>query len=132
MATIAKSGVPSLATVVKDPGAHQITGLLAGEALAAGDLVYVKSDGKIWKTNGTNADAAAKVDGMVLVAAQVGEACSVWFDVTVRYGAGMTPGARVYASTTAGLIDGATSTGGSAPVGFVVDATRIFIGQSHY
>ncbi len=132
MATIAKSGTPSLCTVVTDPGPHQISGLLAGEAIAAGDLVYIKSDGKVWKTNATSADAAAKVDGMVLVAAQLGEAVSIWFDVNVRYGASMTPGARIYASTTAGLIDGATSTGGTAPVGFVVDATRIHISQSRY
>jgi hypothetical protein len=132
MATVAKSGTPSLATTVPCP-AHTISGLYAGEALAAGDLAYIKaSDGKVYKSDGSAADAEAKVDGMVLQAAPIGEAVSLYFDVTVRYGAGMTPGARLYLSATDGLIDDAATTGGTAPIGFVVDATRIRVWQSRY
>lgn len=131
MATIAKSGTPSLSTTVPCPSNH-ISGLLAGEAIAAGDLCYVKSDGKVWKSVGTTTNAAAKVDGMAMVAAQSGEACSLYFDVNVRYGASLTPGTRLYLATTAGLIvDGAT-TGGTAPIGFVIDSTRIRVFQSRY
>jgi hypothetical protein len=132
MATVAKSGTPSLATTVPCP-AHTIGGLLAGEAIAAGDLCYIKaSDGKVYKSDGSAADAEAKVDGMALQAAALGEAVSLYFDVTVRYGSGMTPGARLYLSATDGLIDDATTTGGTAPIGFVVDATRIRVWQSRY
>lgn len=131
MATVAKSGTPSLSTTVPCP-AHHIAGLLAGEALSAGDLVYIKSDGKVWKSNGTAANAAAKVDGMVFVDTAVGEACSIYFNVNVRYGSGMTPGARLYLQTTAGLISDAATTGGTAPIGFVIDATRIRVMQSTY
>jgi hypothetical protein len=131
MATVAKSGVPSLSTTVPCPSNH-ISGLLAGEALAAGDLAYIKSDGKVWKSVGTTTNAAAKVDGMVLVAAQSGEAASLYFDVNVRYGASLTPGTRLYLATTAGLIVDAASVGGTAPIGFVIDATRVRIFQSKY
>lgn len=131
MAAVTLTGTPSLTTTLPCP-AHHISGLLAGEALDAGNLVYIKSDGKVWKSNGTSANAAAKVDGIVMVATAVGEAASVYNDVNVRYGAGLTPGARLYLSTTAGLIVDATTTGGTAPIGFVIDATRVRIHGSRY
>jgi len=131
MAVIAKSGTPSLSSVL--PGQDKtISGLLAGEAIAAGDACYIKSDGKIWKSDGTSANAAAKVDGFAACASAVGEAVTLVFDVNFRYGAGMTPGARIYLMTTAGLISDAATTGGTAPIGFVVDATRIRVWQSRY
>lgn len=131
MADIAKSGTPSLSSVL--PGQDKtISGLLAGEAIAAGDACYVKSDGKVWKSTGAAANAAAKVDGFAAREASVGEAVTLVFDVNFRYGAGMTPGARIYLSTNAGLIADAASTGGTAPIGFVVDATRIRVWQSRY
>jgi hypothetical protein len=131
MSTVAKSGTPSLASLDVQP-ANKITGLLAGEAIAAGDICYVKSDGKVWLSNGTAATAPAQVRGMAMTAAPVGEAVSLYHDVVVRYGASMTPGQSLYASATAGALDNAATTGGTAPVGFIVDATRIFIGRSAY
>lgn len=133
MADITKVGTPSLSTPVPCP-AHQFAGLLAGEAIAAGDICYVKSDGKVWKAIGTSANAAAKVRGIALQAAAVGEACTLYHGVNVRYGASLTPGADVYLSATAGggKIADASSTGGSAPIGFVIDATRIHFYQSRY
>ncbi len=130
MATIAKSGVPSLSSLI--PGQDKtIVGLLAGEAIAAGDLCYIKSDGKVWIATGAAANAAAKVDGMALQAAAVNEAVTLVFDVNVRYGAGMTPGARIYLGA-AGVISDVATTGGTAPIGFVIDATRIRVWQSRY
>jgi hypothetical protein len=131
MATVAKSGTPSISTTTPCP-AHHISGLTAGEAIAAGDLCYVASTGLVMKSNGTSANAAAKVDGMALQAAAIGEGVSLYFDVNVRYGSGMTPGARLYLQTTAGLISDAATTGGTAPIGFVIDATRIRVLQSRY
>lgn len=131
MGAIAKSGTPSPSSVT--PGQDKsISGLLAGEAIAAGDACYVKNDGKIWKSNGTSANAAAKVDGFAAQAASVNEAVTLLFDVNFRYGSGLTPGARVYLSTTSGLLEDAATTGGSAPIGFCVDATRIRVWQSRY
>ncbi len=132
IAAVTKVGTPSLSTTVPC-SAHQISGLKAGEALAAGDLVYIKSDGKVWKSTGAGVNAAAKVRGMVLVATALDEACSIYHDVNVRYGSGLTPGADLFVSgATAGLIVDAASTGGTAPIGYVIDATRIRIFASRY
>jgi hypothetical protein len=131
MATIAKSGTPSLASVLP-PQSQQISGLKAGEAIAAGDPCYIKTDGLVWLSTGAAANAAAKVDGFAAEASAVGEAVTLFFDVNFRYGAGMTPGTRVYLGATAAVLADATSTGGTAPIGFVVDATRIHVWQSRY
>jgi hypothetical protein len=131
MAAIAKSGTPSLSTPTPGPE-HSITGLIAGEDLAAWDACYIKNDGLVYRSNGTSANAAAKVDGYAFVAAQAGEAVSLYHGVNVRYGAGLTPGTRVYLATTAGALVDAATTGGTAPIGFVIDATRVFLKQSGY
>lgn len=130
MADIAKSGTPSLCSVVP-PQSQQFT-LKAGEAIAAGDVCYIKSDGLAWKSNGTAATAPAKCDGMAAEACAVGEAVTLFFDVNFRYGSGLTPGARYYVSTNAGLLSDAATTGGTAPVAFAVDATRIHVMLSRY
>lgn len=130
MATIAKSGTPSLSSVV-GPQSHQFQ-LIAGEAIAAGDLCYIKSDGKAWLSNGTSANAAAKCVGMAAEAAAVGEPITVFRNERFRYGSGMTPGAQIYVSATAGALSDAATTGGTAPIGFVVDATRVYIHGSNY
>lgn len=131
MADIAKSGTPSLASVEPPPN-HRVNGLLTGEAIAAGDACYIKSDGKIWRSTGAAANAAAKVDGFAPKAADSGEALTLYHGVVFNYGAGLTPGATVYLSATAGLIADAATTGGTAPIGFVVDATRVFLTVSAY
>ncbi len=132
MATITRVGTPSLATI--SPGVeHQPgKGLLAGEAIAAGDLCYIKSDGLIWRSNGTSANAAAKCEGIAAKAADSGQPITILRGISMNYGSGLTPGARVYVSATAGAIDDAATTGGTAPVGFVEDATKIFIHGSAY
>lgn len=132
MAEIAKSGNPSLASVLP-PQSQTISGLLAGEAIAAGDACYIKSDGKIWRSTGAAANAAAEVHGFAAQAASVNAPVTLLFDVNFFYGAGLTPGAKLYlsAATVGGLADAAT-TGGTKPVAFVVDATRIHVTQSRY
>lgn len=131
MADIAKSGTPSLASVLP-PQNCQLAGLRAGEALGAGDACYIKSDGLAWKSTGAAANAAAKVDGYAAEACAVGEAVTLFFDTNFRYAAGLTPGIRVYLSATAGALADAATTGGTAPIGFAVDATRVHLWQSRY
>ena len=131
MAAIAKSGVPSLATVTNQ--VNSLSGLIAGEAIAAGDACYIKSDGKAWLADGTAADALAQVYGYACQAASVGEAVTLAYDVRFRYGAGLTPGTKVFLSAaTPGALADAATTGGSAPIGVVVDATRIHLWQARY
>lgn len=128
MADIAKSGTPSLATVLPC-ATHKLT-LEAGEAIAAGDACYVKSDGKLWKSTGAAANAAAVVDGFALSAAAAGEALTVAHGVRLEYGSGLTPGAGYFLSANAGLLADAASTGGTVVVARAVDATRIEVRRS--
>jgi hypothetical protein len=131
MALVAASGTPSLSSVTP-PQSSQIVGLLAGEAITAGAPCYIASTGKVMMSNGTAANAAAKVDGWAAAAAALNEAVTLYTDVNFRYGSGMTPGARLYVNTTAGTLSDAATTGGTAPVAFVIDATRIRVFQSRY
>jgi hypothetical protein len=131
MAEIAKSGTPSLASV-QPPQSQQIAGLRAGEALAAGDACRVNAaDGLVYRSSGAAATAAANVHGYAAEACASGEAVTLFHDVTFRYGAGLSPGTSYFLSgVTAGALADAASTGGTAPLGFAVDATRIRLRQS--
>jgi hypothetical protein len=132
MAAVSTSGTPSLASVLP-PQSQQFAGLLAGEALTAGCPCYIKgADGKVWKSVGTAVNEAAHVDGWAAEACAAGEAVTLFFDVNFRYGAGMTPGTRLFVAGTAGTLADTATTGGTAPVGFVIDATRIHVWQSKY
>jgi hypothetical protein len=116
------------------PQNNQTAGLLAGEALGAGDACYIRaSDGRVMRSTGAAANAAAKVRGWAAEACASGEAITLFFDVVFRYGAALTPGADYFVSgTVAGGIADAASTGGTAPVAYAVDATRIAVLRSRY
>lgn len=134
MAEIAKSGTPSLAVTLPGPE-HQISGLVAGEDLDAFDACYIKSDdGKVYKSTGAAANAAAKVRGYAAQDYKSGESgVTLYFGVRVRYGTSLTPGTNLYLSgTNAGGLADSASTGGTAPIGYVVDATRVQLDSSHY
>lgn len=131
MAQIPSSGTPSLASVTP-PQSQQIVGLYAGEALTAFAPCYIAATGKVMLSNGTAAGAAAKVDGYAAAATSINEPVTLYFDVNSRYGAGLTPGARLFLSATAGTFSDIATIGGTAPIGFVVDATRIHVWQSRY
>src|SRR5580765_6063898 len=96
MAAVSKSGNPSLSSMNLDPGAQKLPALIAGEALAPGDACYVKSDGLVWRSIGTAANAAAKVRGFAPTTINVGEPVSLIFNVTMNYGSGLTPGIDVF------------------------------------
>lgn len=132
MVAIAKVGTPSLASLT--PGQDKtINGLVAGEAIAAGDACYINAaDGKAWRSTGTAVNAAAKVRGYALGPAGVNEPVTLVYDVVMRYGSGLTPGADVFLDTAAGGLNTAATTGGTAPIGWVRDATRIWLGMSRY
>lgn len=131
MAEIAKSGTPSLASVLP-PQNNNIAGLLAGEALAAGDACRINAaDGRVYRSSGAAATANANVHGYAAEACNAGEGVTLLFGVTMRYAAGLTPGASYFLSgTVLGGIADAASTGGTAPLGFAVDATRVRLNQS--
>lgn len=135
MAEIAKTGTPSLASLLPN-GADNLSGLIAGEALGAFDACYIKqSDGKVYKSTGAAINAAAKVRGYAQFATAAGEAVTLLKNVRVRYATDLSAliGANVFLSGTVvgGLAD-AASTGGTAAIGFVVDKTRIQLNESNY
>lgn len=131
MAEIAKSGTPSLASVLP-PQNNNIAGLKAGEALAAGDACRINaSDGLVYRSSGAAATTAANVHGYAAEACASGEAVTLLHGVNYRYAAGLTPGASYFLSgTVLGGIADAASTGGTVPLGFAIDATRIRLMQS--
>lgn len=131
MAEVGKSGRASLATVLPSP-ANQINGLVAGEALAVGDFVYIKgSDNKVYIASGAAATEVAEACGMVLQEAQIGDGVTIHHGVVVRWGAAMTPGKPLFLSgTVPGQLADAASTGGTVAIARVVDATRIYIREA--
>jgi hypothetical protein len=126
MATLSKSGTPSVATTIHDPGPRQIHGRAAAD-LAAGDMVYLTSSGTLAKANGTSANALALSVGMVPVAYKSGEKAVAYSGVEFAYGSGLTIGARYYVSATAGALDDAVTSGGTVPVAFATTATNLYV-----
>ena len=128
MAAITKSGTPSLSSLLTPQG--DILNCVAAEDIAAGDPCYISgatTDGQtsVTRANGAAANAAAKVRGIALEAAKSGEAVTLLRAGRMRWGAGMTPGADVYLGGSVAALADAASTGGTTPIGFVVNATVI-------
>lgn len=125
MADIARVTTPSPCSL-ECPSGHKLT-LTAGEAIAAGDMVYVKSDGKFWKASGAAANAAAKPFGMAAAAAASGEPCTAMHGERFNYATGLTPGASYFLSPdTAGRLADANVTV-TTKHAIAVDAYRIQI-----
>jgi hypothetical protein len=133
VADITKVGSPSLSTLEPMPGAGKLPALICGEAIAAGDACYIKaSDGCIWKSDATDGLQDSQVHGYAPIAGDVGQPLTLVFNVCFRYGSSLTPGAALYLSANAGLIADAPIAGphAPAPLGFVVDDTRVYLRQS--
>lgn len=114
--------------------APQVAGLVAGEDLLAAAPCYVKaSDNKVYMSNGTAANEAARVHGFTGKACKAGRAVTL-LGIGTRFGyadSGLTPGQPLYAGTTAGRLDTAATTGGTSPVAFAVDTTDIVFARYH-
>lgn len=109
--------------------AEQISGLVAGEAIDALAACYIAAaDGKVYQSNGTAADAAAKVDGFSAQAAAAGQGVTLFGRGTrMRYGTGLTIGALYYLAATAGRLDTAATTGGTVALAKAISATDVRI-----
>lgn len=125
MAAIAKSGTPSLCSLEPQQG-DSITGLVAGEALAAFDACYIKSDGKAWLATAAAADAKGYVRGYAARAVAAGQPITLFRECRVRYGASLTPGANVFlSSATPGALQDTAGAHAPNAIGYCVDDTRI-------
>lgn len=131
---VSSTPIPGVSLATRQPGAeHCITGLLAGENVAAGDACYIKtSDGKVYRSTGAAANAAAVVDGFAAENCNSGEAITLFHGVIFNYGSGLSPGTPYYLSgVTAGALADATSTGGTVVIGRSMDATRVYVRKSY-
>lgn len=113
--------------------ANKITGLVAGENIAGGDACYIKgSDGAVYRSTGTSANAAAVVDGFAAENVTTGEAITLFYNVHLKYSdAGLTPGSSYFLSTTAGAIATAASTGGTTVIARAIDSSRVWVQKSY-
>jgi hypothetical protein len=108
--------------------APQLTGnLYAGEALDVCAPCYIKaSDGKVYMSNGTAANEAAKFDGFTPRACAIGEPVTLLgVGARMRYGSGLTIGASYFVAATAGRLDTAATTGGTVAIARAINATDI-------
>lgn len=106
--------------------AQKVAGdLYAGEALDAVAPCYIKSDGLVYMSNGTSANAAAAMDGVTPQAYAAGEAVTLHNFGRYRYGTGLTPGATYYIGATKGRLDTAATTGDAVGVARAINATDI-------
>lgn len=125
MANITKTLPQSMSTLLVPPNSRISEGARSGEAIGALDPVYMKSDGKYWKSNGTSANAAAECDGFSLDEVDAAdESITVANDFVAQYGTGLTPGASLYVSATAGALADAATTGGTKRVARVMEDGR--------
>ena len=131
MTEIAKVGSPAVVSVLM-LGGNRIDDVPAGEDIAAGDACYIGRDGMVHRSIGAVVGEAADVRGFAAAGARCGEAITLVFDVTMRYGEDLPRGASLYLSATApgGLAD-APSAGATQQVAYVVDATHIHPLQSY-
>lgn len=111
--------------------APQITGVIAGEDLDAAAPCYIHSDGKAYMCDATAADAKAVLAGFTPRAAKSGQPITLYSVGTrMRYGSGLTPGAKLYLAATKGRLDSAATTGDSVGVAQVISATDIRVTRS--
>lgn len=106
------------------PGAD----LIAGEDLTAVAACRIHTDGKVYMSDGSAADAEAKVDGFTPISYKAGMPVTLYGPgVRFGYSTGMTPGANLYLDTTDGALNTVATTGGTVVIARAVTATDIII-----
>lgn len=127
MALVTKSASASVDTSTAMFARQTSGNLYAGEALGVCAPCYIKaSDGKVYQSNGTAANEAAKFDGFTPRACAIGEPVTLFgLGTRMRYGTGLTIGANLFVFTTAGTLGDAATTGGTLAIARVRTATDI-------
>lgn len=127
MADVTKSATPSMDT----GSAQQIVAgnMYAGEDLAAVAPCYIKaSDGKVYMSDGSSSNEAAKFVGFTARATKAGQPVTLFgFPTRFKYSSGLTPGAIFYISGTTGALADATTTGDTKGTAMAVNATDIVV-----
>lgn len=102
--------------------------LTAGEALSAGDMIYISGAGAVLKADATTPAKAAR--GYVLAAVISAAAATVYFDDTNSSLSALTPGGTYYLSATAGgvtLTPPTTAGQIVQEIGFATSATSLHV-----
>jgi hypothetical protein len=106
--------------------AHQIPGLVAGEALDIAAPCYIDTDGLVYLSNATAVDKEAQICGWTPRAYLAGEPVTLMGEgARFKYGSGLTPGAVLYLGATNGRLDTAATTGDAVGCARVVSATDV-------
>jgi len=128
MAEITRVGRPTLSTVGAPPNTR-LGGKVAGAAVEAGDLIYIKgADAKVYPATAAANDEKAVCAGIAGEKAGVGQGVTIVRNVNIGYATGMTPGTPVYVSgTAAGGLATTPTQAKQIPVGFVFDAEIVHI-----
>jgi hypothetical protein len=105
----------------------QIAGLRAGENIDAGAPCRVGADGLVYMSNGTAIGTNSRVHGFAYQSARLGQACTLGLaGVRVgQYATGMAVGSPLFLAATAGRLDTAATTGGTAAIALAVTSTDI-------
>lgn len=129
MAAVAKSAKASF-DASTGMVAPQITGLVAGEAIASAVTpCRIHTDGKVYKASGAAADANARVAGWNTRGnIKAGQPVTLYgLGAVAKYSDGnLTPGALLYLGA-AGALDTAATTGDALGVAQAIDADNIRI-----
>lgn len=134
MALVTKdTDLAGILSSLEPPASHRHPGY-AGEDIAAGDVCYLKTDGLLWKTDGTAAAQAANAFGLASRTVKAGDALTLIHSERLRYAASAgTPGNFLYPAATAGRLDTAPTTGGFKPCAiFLEDGIRIYFWPTWY
>ena len=112
--------------------ANRMTGLIADEAISAGDACHVTPAGRAQRSIANRDEASADVRGFALTDAAAGQPITLAFDVTMRYGTGLAAGTEcLYLSgAVSGGLSDAPIREGTEPIAFVVNDTDIHLLQS--
>ena len=125
---LATRGTVASIDAIQGQKAPYISGLVAAEDLDALAACVIQADGTVAMSDGTAAGAAAKFHGIAPKAYRAGEAVSLYGPGTrAEYGSGLTPGAPLYVAATAGRLDTAATTGGTAPVALAINDREIVV-----
>jgi hypothetical protein len=93
--------VPDIATQTP-PAAMQLTGLLAGEAIGAGDACRINSSGLIVRSVQSAVDLLAATNviiGFAAATVRAGDCVTLYHDIDINYSPDVIPGQRYYLSS---------------------------------
>lgn len=127
MANVAKDANAGMDTSQAIVANHVAGNLIAGENLDPASPCYIKSDGKVYMSDGTAANEAAKIDGMTGKSYRLGQPVTLLgVGSRFRYSAGtLTPGQNLYLGDDPGVLADAATTGGTGVVCRAINSTDI-------